>query len=92
LASAVSAVTEYRIIAGDQSLDTPLIAVDLDLLERNMAEMAAATPVMATSSDTRARRPPASLKIKPSSRSRLINTDSTSVIRSQSFRTTFARP
>jgi len=41
LASAVSAVTEYRIIAGDQSLDTPLIAVDLDVLQRNIAEMAA---------------------------------------------------
>jgi D-serine deaminase-like pyridoxal phosphate-dependent protein len=41
LASAVSAVTEYRIIAGDQSLDTPLIAVDLDVLQRNIAEMSA---------------------------------------------------
>jgi D-serine deaminase-like pyridoxal phosphate-dependent protein len=41
LASAVSVVTEFRIIAGDQSLDTPLIAVDLDVLQRNIAEMAA---------------------------------------------------
>ena len=40
-ASAVSAETEDRIVADDQALDTPLIAVDLDLLERNIAEMAA---------------------------------------------------
>src|SRR5215217_8518802 len=40
LASAVSVVTEFRIIANKQELDTPLIAVDLDLLERNIAEMA----------------------------------------------------
>jgi D-serine deaminase-like pyridoxal phosphate-dependent protein len=39
--SAVAALTEHRIVAGDQSLDTPLIAVDLDLLEHNIAEMAA---------------------------------------------------
>jgi D-serine deaminase-like pyridoxal phosphate-dependent protein len=38
---AVAAGTERRIVAGDQALDTPLIAVDLDLLERNIAEMAA---------------------------------------------------
>jgi D-serine deaminase-like pyridoxal phosphate-dependent protein len=37
----VAAGTERRIVAGDQGLDTPLIAVDLDLLERNIAEMAA---------------------------------------------------
>ncbi|MCC2628763.1 MAG: hypothetical protein K0S14_2413, partial [Thermomicrobiales bacterium] len=40
-APAVSAKTDNFIIAGDQALDTPLIAVDLDLLERNIAEMAA---------------------------------------------------
>ena len=40
-ATAVSAKTDNFIIAGDQALDTPLIAVDLDLLERNIAEMAA---------------------------------------------------
>ena len=39
--SAVAALTEHRIVAGDQALDTPLIAVDLDLLEHNIAEMAA---------------------------------------------------
>ena len=39
--TAVSANTEYSIVAGDQVLDTPLIAVDLDLLQRNIAEMAA---------------------------------------------------
>ena len=39
--SAVAAITEHRIVAGDQALDTPLIAVDLDLLEHNIAEMAA---------------------------------------------------
>ena len=39
--SAVSAQTDHRIVAGDQPLDTPLIAVDLDVLERNIAEMAA---------------------------------------------------
>ena len=38
--TAVGARTEYRIVAGEQLLDTPLIAVDLDLLERNIAEMA----------------------------------------------------
>src|SRR5215217_1554941 len=38
--TAVTAGTEHRIIAGEQALDTPLIAVDLDLLERNVAEMA----------------------------------------------------
>jgi D-serine deaminase-like pyridoxal phosphate-dependent protein len=32
--------TEHHIVAGEQALDTPLIAVDLDLLERNIAEMA----------------------------------------------------
>ena len=40
-APAVSAKTDNFIIAGDQALDTPLITVDLDLLERNIAEMAA---------------------------------------------------
>ena len=40
-ATAVSAQTDDHIVAGDQSLDTPLIAVDLDLLERNIAEMTA---------------------------------------------------
>jgi D-serine deaminase-like pyridoxal phosphate-dependent protein len=39
--SAVAAITEHRIVAGDQALDTPLIAVDLDVLEHNIAEMAA---------------------------------------------------
>jgi D-serine deaminase-like pyridoxal phosphate-dependent protein len=39
--SVVSIKTDHRIVADDQSLDTPLIAVDLDLLERNIAEMAA---------------------------------------------------
>src|SRR5215216_4542857 len=39
--TAVAAGTEHRIVAGEQALDTPLIAVDLDLLERNIAEMAA---------------------------------------------------
>ena len=38
--SAVAAATEHHIVAGEQALDTPLIAVDLDLLERNIAEMA----------------------------------------------------
>jgi D-serine deaminase-like pyridoxal phosphate-dependent protein len=38
--TAVTAGTERRIVAGEQALDTPLIAVDLDLLERNIAEMA----------------------------------------------------
>ena len=33
--------SEDKIVSGDQELDTPLIAVDLDLLERNIAEMAA---------------------------------------------------
>src|SRR5919107_2869667 len=37
----VAAGTEHRIVAGDQALDTPLIAVDFDLLERNIAEMSA---------------------------------------------------
>src|SRR3712207_9375776 len=37
----VAAGTEHGIVAADQALDTPLIAVDLDLLERNIAEMAA---------------------------------------------------
>ena len=32
--------TGNHIVAGEQALDTPLIAVDLDLLERNIAEMA----------------------------------------------------
>ena len=40
-ATAVSAKTDNFIVAADQALDTPLIAVDLDLLERNIAEMAA---------------------------------------------------
>jgi D-serine deaminase-like pyridoxal phosphate-dependent protein len=39
--SAVPAQTDRSIVADDQALDTPLIAVDLDLLERNIAEMAA---------------------------------------------------
>ena len=38
--TAISAETEHHIVADEQSLDTPLIAVDLDLLERNIAEMA----------------------------------------------------
>jgi D-serine deaminase-like pyridoxal phosphate-dependent protein len=38
-ASAVSTNTDHHIVADDQSLDTPLIAVDLDLLQRNIAEM-----------------------------------------------------
>jgi len=37
----VATATEECIVAGDQALDTPLIAVELDLLERNIAEMAA---------------------------------------------------
>src|SRR3712207_4635535 len=37
----VAAGTEHGIVAADQALDTPLIAVDLELLERNIAEMAA---------------------------------------------------
>jgi D-serine deaminase-like pyridoxal phosphate-dependent protein len=37
----VATATEECIVASDQALDTPLIAVDLDLLERNIAEMAA---------------------------------------------------
>src|SRR5215210_6819047 len=41
LSTAIAAGTEHRIIAADQALDTPLIAVDLDLLGRNIAEMAA---------------------------------------------------
>src|ERR671916_140574 len=41
----VATETEHGIVAADQALDTPLIAVDLDLLERNIAEMA----VLATS-------------------------------------------
>ena len=40
-AYAVSQETDHAIVAGDQALDTPLIAVDLDLLQRNIAEMAA---------------------------------------------------
>jgi D-serine deaminase-like pyridoxal phosphate-dependent protein len=39
--TAVALGTSYGIVASDQALDTPLIAVDLDLLERNIAEMAA---------------------------------------------------
>jgi D-serine deaminase-like pyridoxal phosphate-dependent protein len=39
--SAVSTQIDHRIVAGDEELDTPLITVDLDLLERNIAEMAA---------------------------------------------------
>ena len=38
--TAVSEKTHRTIAADDQALDTPLIAVDLDLLERNIAEMA----------------------------------------------------
>jgi D-serine deaminase-like pyridoxal phosphate-dependent protein len=38
--SAVSTNIDHRIVADDQALDTPLIAVDLDLLQRNIAEMA----------------------------------------------------
>ena len=37
----VATATEDHIVAVDQPLDTPLIAVDLDLLERNITEMAA---------------------------------------------------
>src|SRR5215210_8906944 len=40
LSTAIAAGTEHRIIAAEQALDTPLIAVDLDLLERNIVEMA----------------------------------------------------
>jgi D-serine deaminase-like pyridoxal phosphate-dependent protein len=40
-AGAATAATERHIIAADPSLDTPVIAVDLDVLERNIAEMAA---------------------------------------------------
>jgi D-serine deaminase-like pyridoxal phosphate-dependent protein len=40
-ANAVFQKTDHAIVAGDQALDTPLIAVDLDLLQRNIAEMAA---------------------------------------------------
>ena len=36
----VATATEECIVAGEQALDTPLIAVELDLLERNIAEMA----------------------------------------------------
>jgi D-serine deaminase-like pyridoxal phosphate-dependent protein len=36
----IAAETEHHIVAAEQALDTPLIAVDLDLLERNIAEMA----------------------------------------------------
>ena len=39
--TAVAPEIDYRIVADEQELDTPLIAVDLDLLERNIAEMAA---------------------------------------------------
>jgi D-serine deaminase-like pyridoxal phosphate-dependent protein len=39
-ANAVFQKTDHAIVARDQALDTPLIAVDLDLLERNIAEMA----------------------------------------------------
>jgi D-serine deaminase-like pyridoxal phosphate-dependent protein len=37
----VATATEDHIVAVDQPLDTPLIAVDLELLERNITEMAA---------------------------------------------------
>jgi D-serine deaminase-like pyridoxal phosphate-dependent protein len=37
----VATATEDHIVAVDQPLDTPLIAVDLDLLKRNITEMAA---------------------------------------------------
>jgi D-serine deaminase-like pyridoxal phosphate-dependent protein len=40
-ASEVIAKTDHHIVAADQELDTPLIAVDLNLLKRNIAEMAA---------------------------------------------------
>jgi D-serine deaminase-like pyridoxal phosphate-dependent protein len=40
-ATAVSAKTDHLIVAAGQALDTPLIAADLDLLRRNIAEMAA---------------------------------------------------
>jgi D-serine deaminase-like pyridoxal phosphate-dependent protein len=40
-ATAVSTQTDHFIVAADQVLDTPVIAVDFDLLERNIAEMAA---------------------------------------------------
>src|SRR4051795_10282558 len=36
----IGAEIEHHIVAGEQAVDTPLIAVDLDLLERNIAEMA----------------------------------------------------
>src|SRR3954466_3900440 len=38
--TSIAAETEHHIVAGEQALDTPLIAVDLDLLERYIAEMA----------------------------------------------------
>src|SRR5919112_5757407 len=38
--TAVAPGIEHRIVAAEEALDTPLIAVDLDLLERNIAEMA----------------------------------------------------
>jgi D-serine deaminase-like pyridoxal phosphate-dependent protein len=40
-ATAISGKTRQTIVADDQALDTPLIAVDLHLLRRNIAEMAA---------------------------------------------------
>jgi D-serine deaminase-like pyridoxal phosphate-dependent protein len=40
-ATAVFAISDNFIIAADQELDTPLIAVDLDLLQQNIAEIAA---------------------------------------------------
>ena len=40
-ATAISGKTRQTIVADDQALDTPLLAVDLDLLGRNIAEMAA---------------------------------------------------
>jgi D-serine deaminase-like pyridoxal phosphate-dependent protein len=39
--STVAVASEDRIVSSDEELDTPLIAVDFDLLERNIAEMAA---------------------------------------------------
>jgi D-serine deaminase-like pyridoxal phosphate-dependent protein len=40
-ATTVSAKIGRNIVAADQALDTPLIALDLDLLQRNIADMAA---------------------------------------------------
>ena len=45
-----------NIVAGEQALDTPLIAVDLDLLERNIAEMASLAATTAYRCDLMPRR------------------------------------